>query len=95
MSELLSALAALIGREFHYQGRHCEVIEVLSEGPALVLACGGGGIQADQFGEPRRRAPNTFTIPVLSEVEADLHPVVRAIADAAEGAALRGLTGLD
>jgi hypothetical protein len=94
MNELLNALAALVGREFEYEGRRCEVIEVLAEGPTLVLACDGGSIQADQFGEPRRRAPNTFTIPLLSEVEAELHPVLRSLADTDEGARLRGLTGL-
>jgi hypothetical protein len=97
MTALLRELHGLIGLEFEYQGAYCEVIEILSDGPALVLACRTGGerIQADQFGEPRRRAPTTYTIPLLSEVEDDLHPVVRALVDAERETRLRALIAED
>lgn len=94
MTELLHTLHALLGREVVYDGVHCQVIDVLADGPSLVLSRLGsrGVIQADQYGDARRRVPQTYTIPLRSLIEDDLHPVVRALASAAEQSRLRLLS---
>jgi hypothetical protein len=60
----LSQLRALIGREVEFRGCSCTVIEVLEDGPALVLRANGGTavIQSNLHGEPRRRVPETHTV---------------------------------
>ncbi|KAB7627627.1 hypothetical protein [Alkalilimnicola sp. S0819] len=68
----------LIGRHLHYQGRQLQVVEVLPDGPALVLAetGGDGTIQANQFGEANRRVPETWTIPCYSGDGRSPHPLL-------------------
>lgn len=93
MTELLRTLQSLIGRGGEYEGVPCQVIDVLADGPALVLGrLGAGGIiQADQHGDARRRVPQTYTVPLRSALGADLHPVLLAFTDAAEQQSLRRL----
>jgi hypothetical protein len=73
---LCEALQVLIGQEVDHLGYRCEIIEVLEDSTALVLRCSGGQavIQPDQYGEPRRLAPLTFTVPVLTHDGEDYHP---------------------
>jgi hypothetical protein len=61
-------LHQLIGMQVLHQGVRCEIIEVLDDGPLLVLArCEERTvIQSDQYGDARRRVRETFTIPVLA-----------------------------
>ena len=63
----IDRLRALIGRQLDHAGHRCEVLEILEEEQAVVLCCLSGDtvIQADQHGEPRRRVPETYTIPVF------------------------------
>ncbi len=72
-------LRKLIGRQARYHGVKYEIIEVLEDGPSLVLEdCENHKtIQADQHGEAHRRVPQTVTlhIPFLPDGEADLEAV--------------------
>jgi hypothetical protein len=94
MDRLLSELHKLIGRHVRHEGCHCEVVEVLAEGPAIVLyKHTPSEIQANWFGEAQRRAPATYTLPLLSRVTKDLHPVVLALLEEDEAAHIRDLVG--
>ncbi|GAB4294163.1 MAG: hypothetical protein Kow0096_10190 [Thiohalomonadaceae bacterium] len=70
----LSQLRSLIGQPVSHRGAACHVIEVLAEGPALVLQDAGDNtdIQDNQFGEPNRRVPSIYVVP-LRDGE-DVHP---------------------
>ena len=59
-------LRNLIGVRARYHGALFEIIEVLEDGPSLVLQdCEKHTtIQADQHGEARRRVPLTMTLPI-------------------------------
>lgn len=74
-------LRRLIGRRVRYRGRELRVLEVLSDGPALVLSEPEGQrhIQANQFGEAGRRAPETWTIPVYNPGRRELHPLFQEL----------------
>ncbi len=93
MNQLLTELHALIGREVDYAGVYCQVIDVLSDGPSLVLGRlrDEGVIQPDQYGDAKRRVPKTYTVPLISEIDHDLHPVVRALAEPEQLEVLRAL----
>ena len=68
-------LRGMIGTRVRYQGITCSILEVLEDGPALVLiSVGQGAIQSDQFGNPKRRVPETFTIPVFTPEHDAYHP---------------------
>lgn len=71
----LEQLHGLIGRRVTHHGVNCQIIEILDDGPALVLAdCEANTtIQPDQMGDAHRRVPTTFTIPVLAEAD-EFHP---------------------
>ncbi len=62
-------LRELIGTKVHYNGRACQIIEVLEDGPALVLQHSETAtqIQADQHGEAHRKVPTITTIPVFEK----------------------------
>ncbi|ADJ27217.1 hypothetical protein [Nitrosococcus watsonii] len=62
----VTCLRHLIGCRVQYQGIPCRIIEVLEEGPILVLqeAVCHQAIQPDQFGKARRRAPQTLEVNV-------------------------------
>lgn len=63
--EELGALRALIGLHLQWQGRKCEVVEVLAEGPIVVLRCVDGErpVQADRHGDAGRRGPDLIEVP--------------------------------
>lgn len=73
---IIDDLRDLIGRYADFHGTRCEIIEVLEDGPALVLQdCGDQtSIQADQHGEAHRRVPQTqtVTVPIDAEENYDL-----------------------
>ena len=71
----LEQLRGMIGLKVRHQGLSCQVIEVLEDGPSLVLQnCKAvSTIQADQFGDANRRVPQTQTIPVLTPDKKELH----------------------
>lgn len=64
-------LRRLLGIEVEYLGRRCRIVEVLEEGPQLVVQClDQRAIQANQYGDASRRVPETHTLPV-AELDAD------------------------
>ena len=64
----VSELRGLIGSYVRHDGARCEVVEVLEDGPAIVLheCLDHPAIQADQHGEAHRRVPSMITVPILS-----------------------------
>jgi hypothetical protein len=92
MNDLLHELQALIGREAVVDGARCQVIEILEHGPCVVVCeTAGFQIQSNQFGDPQRRVPRTHTLPLRSQIEDDIHPVVRLFAGEALTDRLRSL----
>lgn len=77
----LDQLRGMIGLTVRHQGHTCYVIEVLEDGPSLVLEDRGPvkALQEDQFGDPQRRVPRTFTIPVLDKARTGIHPEFLAL----------------
>ncbi len=77
----LEQLRGMIGLEVRHQGKCCIVIEVLEDGPSLVLqSCEDPStIQANQFGDANRRVPQTKTIPVLTPDQTELHALFLAL----------------
>ena len=71
----LDQLRGMIGLLLLHQGILCRVIEVLEDGPSLVLQSieEEPGIQPNQHGEATRRAPVTYTVPVLNNTKDELH----------------------
>lgn len=72
----LLRLRACIGQELDFEGHHCRIIEILEDGPALVLACESAAavIQPNQYGDANRRVTRTRTVPVLSADHCQFHP---------------------
>jgi hypothetical protein len=68
----------LLGRRIIYAGTVCQIIEVLGEGPCLVLQdCGHQSvIQADQFGDARRWVPRIFTVALYNLRRDGLNPAL-------------------
>ena len=76
----MDQLRNMIGVQVYHQGISCKVIEVLEDGPSLVLiSIDENYIQADQYGNPQRRVPETFTIPVLTTDGDEIHPAYLAL----------------
>ena len=70
MSELLISLKQLrgmIGINLFYHNKPCQVIEVLEDGPSLVLQYLENNIQQNQHGNAHRRVPETICIPIVSK----------------------------
>lgn len=65
--EVLEVLRASIGRQTAIKGRHCQLVEILEDGPEVVLQCieKRSVIQPDQYGEAHRRVPEIITVPVF------------------------------
>lgn len=71
-------LHSLIGLEFSHQDKHCTLIEVIEDGPRLVVQClSEKTIQPNQHGNAHRRSHPTYTIHCLNEFKSDLHPVLK------------------
>lgn len=74
----IEQLRDMIGVTVRHEGTYCKIIEVLEDGPQLVLIdLDTDSIQADQFGNAHRRAPQAYIIPVMAEAE--LHPSYLAL----------------
>ncbi|HKJ22830.1 MAG TPA: hypothetical protein VKA13_07050, partial [Gammaproteobacteria bacterium] len=68
-------LRSLIGVAVRHAGVDCRIIEVLEDGPSLVLQSDmGQSIQPDQYGEAHRWVPYTLTIPIFTEDKTELNP---------------------
>lgn len=65
-SAFINRLRRLIGRECHYLGRRCRLIEILGEEGAVVLELQEATppIQTDQYGHPVHRANELVQIPI-------------------------------
>lgn len=75
MSELiisLKQLRGMIGINLCYNNKACQVVEVLEDGPSLVLQYFDNNIQKNQHGNAHRRVPETFCIPILSRDKTEL-----------------------
>lgn len=72
----LQQLRQMIGVRVSYLEQAWQIIEVLEDGPSLVLESLDPQrvVQQDRFGEGRRRVPHRMTVPVLSIDQAALHP---------------------
>ncbi|MCK5640631.1 MAG: hypothetical protein KAJ19_07535 [Gammaproteobacteria bacterium] len=72
----LEQLRILIGRQVQHHGIDCQVIEILEDGPALILQDSEmhRGVQADQFGEAHRLVVETYTVPVFVADGSAYHP---------------------
>ena len=69
MSEIiitLKQLRGMIGIELYHKNKACQVIEVLEDGPSIVIQYSDKDIQKNQHGDAHRRVPETLCIPVLS-----------------------------
>ncbi len=62
----LEQLRGMIGIKLFYNNKPCQVVEVLEDGPSLVLQYQNSNIQLDQHGNGHRHVPETVCIPVLS-----------------------------
>ena len=72
----LSQLRGMIGLRVRHEGAEWQVIEVLEDGPSLVLEDlrPTRMPQADQYGETSLWVPQWVTVPVLAEGRRELHP---------------------
>ena len=76
----LKQLRNMIGIHVYHQGVACHIVEVLEDGPSIVLKClDEDHIQANQYGDPSRRVAQTFIIPVLSIDGGTIHPAYLAL----------------
>lgn len=73
MSVALADLRQYLGRRVVSDGAECEIVEVLEDGPMLILQETSShlAIQPDQHGEAHRHAPITRTVPVLNPERTD------------------------
>lgn len=71
----LDQLRRMIGLRVRHEGIVCAIIEVLEDGPSLILQDLGESttIQPNQYGDAARRVPVTFTVPVLTPDRDELH----------------------
>jgi len=76
-NEVIEDLKSLLGRTLTYHGESCVIIELLQSENTLVLQCDKRQttIQANQFGDANRRAPNYHSLPLLVEHGA-LNPII-------------------
>lgn len=73
-------LRSLIGRRVVWLGHHCEIVEVLEDGPMLVLRSDEPArpIHGNRHGDAGRRAPDTFEVPVV-DAQGRVHPEFLAL----------------
>ena len=61
----IESLRNLLGIEVEFLGRRCRIVEVLEEGPQIVVQClEQRTIQPNQYGDASRRVPETHALPV-------------------------------
>lgn len=78
----ISSLRGLIGQQLEVGGRDCVVIDVLEDGPQFVFkVLGSSKIQADQWGDARRRTPESFTVPVYEADCRTPNPLIHRLLD--------------
>ena len=77
-------LRALIGLELDWEGHRWQVIEILPDGPSVVLQATDGAreIQANQHGEAARRVPRCREVPAR-DADGGPHPELLALLAAA------------
>ena len=70
-----SHLQTWLGREVAWRGQRYRVVEVLDDGPALVLesASAAHHIQPDAHGRPHREARDTLLIPLWDPERQERH----------------------
>lgn len=69
----IEQLRGLIGLQVHYENCDCVIVEVLEDGPSIVLRADEATcIQHDQHGEAHRHVPRTMTVSVLSKDRTEL-----------------------
>jgi hypothetical protein len=75
-------LRRLLGQPLLYQGLPHRIIDIIDEGPALVLQEAGERktIQANQHGEASRWVPHTVTVAVLNIRRDGLNPALPELA---------------
>lgn len=84
-ARLIDLLCPLVGLRGEVDGKVVELVDILDEGPggqpgiALMEAGIDRSIQTNQYGDPLSRHSRVRTLPLMSEVEPDLHPVLRAL----------------
>ena len=78
---MINQLHQYIGNSIEHEGRICQLIEILEAEQSLVFVCPSAApvIQANQHGEAGRHAPQTWTVPLLSSIGDDLHPVTKQV----------------
>jgi len=78
---MLTQLHKYIGACIQHDGKTCRLIEILETEQALVFVCPETApvIQANQHGEAGRHAPQTYTVPMLSSIGNELHPVAKQV----------------
>ena len=78
---MLKELYQYIGCSITHDGRYCQLIEILEDGPSLVFKCPDEQltIQTNQHGDASRKVAGTYTVPLLSSIHHDLHPVVKTL----------------
>jgi len=76
-------LKRLLGQTLTYQGTMHQVIDILDEGPAVVLQeySARRTIQANQHGEAHRWVPQTVTVAVLNVRRDALNPLLPELVD--------------
>lgn len=83
-------LRQLLGASLNYKGQQAEIIEVLDDGAQLVLRVASEAndktkkIQADQFGDARRRLSETINLSVYAPGTQQLLPSIQALLDQQE-----------
>ena len=71
----------MLGLRVRYRGAIYSVLEIIEDGPAIVLEpeTASSSIQADAYGNARRQTRTLLTIPVLSADQQQIHPEFLAI----------------
>jgi hypothetical protein len=83
-------LTPLIGLRLSWHNRPYTVIDILAEGPTLILAAEDQPmVQPDQYGTPQRITPRTFALPLFT-ADGEWHPAVSGIVPSLAQLAARG-----
>ena len=69
-------MSDMIGLRVRYHDVDCQIVEILEDGPALILEDLEHhiSIQPDQHGEAHRKVPKTYTIKVLTHDKLEFSP---------------------